>query len=76
MTLLAIPVPAPGFHANPGSYPDKLPPETQLRVQFSYGYTNGQEVGYIDDKHTYTPAQLKWARKGLSWEVAAVAVVS
>lgn len=60
-------IPAPGFHANPGAYPDLMPPETQLRVQFA----NGR----IDDKHTYTPRQLRWTLTGYGWDVAAVGVV-
>jgi hypothetical protein len=62
------PVPAPGFHKNPGAYPDLMPPETQLRVQFANGC--------IDDKHTYTPRQLRWTLTRSEWDVGAVAVVS
>lgn len=57
-------VPAPGFHKNPGTYPDLMPPQMELRVQFA----NGR----IDDKHTYTPAQLRWSLTGSSWDVGAV----
>lgn len=58
------PIPAPGFHKNPGTYPDKLPPETRLMVQFANGY--------IDKKHTYKPMQLRWSLTGHEWDVAAV----
>lgn len=58
------PIPAPGFHVNPGAYPDMLPAETQLRVQFANGY--------IDRKHTYKPMQLRWSLTGHDWDVAAV----
>lgn len=61
-----LPIPAPGFHRNPGAFPDMIPPETQLRVQFA----NGR----IDDKHTYTPRQLRWSLTGHDWDVAAVGV--
>jgi hypothetical protein len=59
-------VPAPGFHKNPGAYPDMLSPETRLRVQFA----NGR----IDDKHTYTPRELRWTLTGYDWDIGAVAV--
>ena len=58
------PIPAPGFHKNPGTYPDLMPKETKLRVQFA----NGR----IDDRHEYTPAQLRWGLTGHSWDVGAV----
>jgi hypothetical protein len=58
------PVPAPGFHKNPGEYPDMLPPETRLIVQFA----NGR----IDDLHTYTPRQLRWTLTDFEWDVGAV----
>ena len=58
------PIPAPGFYKNPGTYPDKLPTETQLRVQFA----NGR----IDDKNTYKPMQLRWGLTNHEWDVAAV----
>jgi hypothetical protein len=44
-----------------------LPPETQLRVQFANGC--------IDDKHTYTPAMLRWSLTYHAWDVAAVCPV-
>lgn len=62
--LPAHPVPAPGFHKNPGAYPDQLSPETQLVVQFANGY--------IDKKHTYKPAHLRWSLTGDKWDVGAV----
>ena len=58
------PKPAPGFHVSPGEYPDRLPPETQLVVQFANGY--------VDKKHTYTPRQLRWDHTGHDWDVYAV----
>jgi hypothetical protein len=59
-----FPIPAKGFHRNPGAYPDQIPPGTKLIVQFA----NGQ----IDDLHEYTPAQLRWSLTGHAWDVAAV----
>lgn len=58
------PKPAPGFHVNPGAYPENLPPETDLQVQFANGW--------IDKKHTYKPAQLKWELTHYEWDVYAV----
>lgn len=58
------PIPAPGFHKNPGAYPDQIPPGTKLVVQFA----NGR----IDDKHTYEPHQLRWDLTDHPWDVAAV----
>lgn len=60
------PIPAPGFHKNPGAYPDKIPPGTKIRVQFGNGC--------IDDKHTYEPHQLRWNLTGDDWDVAAIAL--
>ena len=57
------PIPAPGFHKNPGAYPDLMPKETKLVVQFA----NGR----IDDRHTYTPGQLRWGLTGDGFDVAA-----
>ena len=65
MTLHCVPVPAPGFERNPGAYPDLMPKDMRLRVQFANGY--------IDDKHTYTPMQLRWGRVGSPWDIGAVA---
>lgn len=62
-----MPIPAPGFHRNPGAFPDMLPSGTKLRVQFG----NGR----IDDKHDYEAIQLRWSLTGHDWDVAAVAVV-
>lgn len=59
-------IPAPGFQKNPGKFPDMLTPDTKLRVQFGNGC--------IDDKHTYTPSQLRWSNTWHEWDVAAVAV--
>ena len=64
MTLHRQPVPAPGFHKNPGAYPDLMHPQTKLNVQFANGY--------IDDKHEYTPAQLRWTLTGHDFDVGAV----
>jgi hypothetical protein len=63
-----LPVPAPGFAANPGAYPDMLPAGTKLVVQFA----NGR----IDDKNTYEPCQLRWDLTGHPWDVGAVALAS
>lgn len=63
---LRLPVPASGFHLNPGAYPDQIPPGTKLIVQFANGY--------IDDKHEYEPRQLRWSLTGHAWDVAAVAI--
>jgi len=60
-------IPDEGFHENPGAFPDLMPPETRLRVQFA----NGR----IDDKYTYTPSQLRWNKTGYAWDIAAVEVV-
>lgn len=62
-----LPIPAPGFHKNPGSFPNMIPKETQLRIQFA----NGR----IDLNHTYTPAQIRcWAITGFAFDVGAIAV--
>ncbi len=58
------PVPAPGFHKNPGAFPDKAPKDIKLRVQFANGY--------IDERNTYTPWQLRWTLTGSDWDVGAV----
>ena len=58
------PIPAEGFHKNPGAYPDKMPPGTKLVVQFGNGC--------IDDKHVYEPHMLRWDLTGHDWDVAAV----
>lgn len=65
MTLPVRPVPAPGFEKNPGDYPDLMPNNMALRVQFANGY--------IDEKHTYTPMQLRWGLTGSPWDIGAVA---
>jgi len=64
--MILSPVPAPGFHRNPGAYPDQLAPGTRLRVQFANGY--------IDEKHVYEPWQLRWDLTGHDWDVGAVAL--
>lgn len=56
-----------GFHKNPGSYPDKLPPSTKLIVQWGNGH--------IDKERTYTPSQLRWSLTGDDWDVYAVKLV-
>lgn len=66
MTLKLDPMPAEGFHKNPGTYPAKLSPDTRLVVQFANGY--------IDKKHNYTPVQLSWKLTGFAWDVGAVAL--
>lgn len=38
--------------------------ERKLRVQF--------RCGYVDDRHEYTAAQLRWTDTGDSWDVVAV----
>ena len=59
-----LPIPAEGFHCNPGIQPDMLPSGTKLIVQFA----NGR----IDDKHTYEAHQLRWSITHHDWDVAAV----
>lgn len=66
MGLPVQPVPAPGFEKNPGRRPPTG--ELRFRVQFANGY--------IDDKHTYTAAQLRWTLTGSDWDVGAVAAAS
>tara|TARA_R100001143_G_scaffold58421_1_gene56276 strand:+ start:1985 stop:2119 length:135 start_codon:yes stop_codon:yes gene_type:complete len=41
-----------------------MPKDMKLTVQFA----NGR----IDDRHTYTPGQLRWGLTGHSWDVGAV----
>lgn len=67
-SLPCDPVPAPNFHKNPGAYPDAIHPDTRLIVQFA--------CGYIDKKHTYTPAQLRWSLTGSAFDVGAVRLAS
>lgn len=64
--MILHPIPAPGFHRNPGAYPDMIPSGTKLRVQFANGY--------IDEKHTYKAHQLRWTLTGHPWDVGAVCV--
>lgn len=65
MTLPVHPVPAPGFHKNPGAFPDKAG-DVALRVQFA--------CGYIDEKHTCKARDLRWSLTGHPWDVGAVRV--
>ena len=43
--------------------------ETRLQVQFRYG-----AGGYVDRKHTYKPADLRWEQTGREWDVVAVKI--
>lgn len=65
MTLHCVKVPAPGFHKNPGKFPDEAPKDIVLRVQCANGY--------IDWNNTYTPSQLRWTLTGSDWDIGAVA---
>lgn len=55
-------VPAPGFTITNGRKPRTG--EAKLIAQF--------RCGYIDDRHTYTAAQLQFADTGHDWDVFAV----
>lgn len=55
------PVPAPGFKLISGK---RAPKEGKYQVQF--------RNGYIDDKHEYSPSQLRWVHEGHAWDVVAV----
>ena len=64
MTHPRYPIPHDGFHQNPGAFPDKLPLDTELFVQWGNGH--------IDWDRTYTPTQLRWNLTRHPWDVAAV----
>lgn len=55
-------VPAAGFSLTKGRKPRTG--ERPLWVQFA--------GGYVDTKHTYTAAQLRWDHTGSDWDIAAV----
>jgi len=63
VSLPCVPVPAPGFHKNPGKFPDTVPPDTLVRVQWACGYV---------DHHTYKVSQLRWKLTGHAFDVGAV----
>lgn len=54
--------PAPGFTPTNGRKPRTG--EAKLIAQF--------RCGYIDDRHTYTAAQLQFADRGSDWDIIAV----
>lgn len=66
MSLPCVPVPAAGFHKNPGALPDRIPPDTLVRVQWA--------CGYIDEKHTYKVSHLRWKLTGHPFDVGAIAL--
>lgn len=63
MTLPTFPVPAPGFHKNPGKFPDTVPPETEVQVQWACGWI---------DHHIYRVKDLRWNLTGHRFDVGAV----
>lgn len=56
------PIPAPGFSLTQGRTPRTK--DKPLMIQF--------RNGYIDRKHTYTAAQLRWTDTGDDFDVIAV----
>lgn len=62
LSLPAESIPAPGFSLTKGRTPRTG--EQRLRVQF--------RNGYVDGKHDYTVAQLRWEETGHPWDVVAV----
>ena len=58
---MMAPVPAPGFTLTNGRVP-RLRSE-KLTVQF--------RCGYIDTKHSYTVAQIRWSDTGSDWDAVA-----
>jgi len=55
-------IPAPGFALTRGRTPRTG--EAKLRVQF--------RNGFVDRKHEYSAAQLRWDDTGDGWDVVAV----
>ncbi len=64
MTLPTQPVPAPGFHKNPGARPDTVPADTLVQVQWACGWI---------DPHPYKIGQLyRWGLTGHPWDIGAI----
>lgn len=56
-------IPAPGFRMVSGK---RSPPKGEQRYEVQF------RCGYVDDRNTYTAAQLVWQHHGHGWDVVAV----
>ena len=63
MSLPTHPIPAPGFKLVSGRQGPRKK-EAKYMVQF--------RNGFVDQKHSYTAAQLRWTHEGHDWDVVAV----
>ena len=64
MTLYCHPVPAEGFHRNPGTMPDGVSMETKVQVQWACGWI---------DHNIYTLKQIRrWTLTGHAFDVGAI----
>jgi len=63
LSLPTHPIPAPGFKLISGK---RAPPKGERKYQVQF------RNSYVDDKRTYTAAQLRWTHEGHDWDVVAV----
>lgn len=63
MSLPTHLIPAPGFKLVSGRQGPRKK-EAKYMVQF--------RNGFVDQKHSYTAAQLRWTHEGHDWDVVAV----